>query len=439
MLYFRLTTAFLCGVVVLSLAACSDPTSVGSGVGPDSLSGGDPTTEEIVPSTLETHTTPARTGYNVPATVPSDQRREWRFLSGSVDDPLAGTVEANGYVDFLGSAARPDAVREASVDSLNAELRLVPTYLHGDTTSTLAVDLFDVSVEAEMDRAPADTSFLSEAQAIDSYSISPTDSLVTLPLPRAWIQEHQAALQDTSAFEDSFHGFEIKTGTGNNVVVGFDHGRSTLRVNTSTDTVDFAVQKSFSHIERRNPPPSQENRVVLLDGVGIGLKMAWDDSSLLDSLRTSNTPLTRADITVPIDTMDTRASLEQAPAGFTRPLPNGYRMLGNRAADGPSCGRLGLPAQSENTDTCLIFTNPEWPPAFARAASQTAFAIFDYSFFNPTPLRSFRIEVAARESENLQQQQTAQRGLPSTLPVVVRTGEADTENLPRATLIVTPL
>ena len=33
MLYSRLTAAFLCGVVLLSLAACSDPGGVGADVG----------------------------------------------------------------------------------------------------------------------------------------------------------------------------------------------------------------------------------------------------------------------------------------------------------------------------------------------------------------------------------------------------------------------
>lgn len=433
MLYYRLTAAVLCGALVLSLSACSDPTSVGAGVGPDSLRGGDPVTEEIVPSTLEASTVPSRTGYNVPATVPSNQRRTWRFLSGSVYDPLAGTITADGYVDFIGPASR-EPIQDAEVDSLDANLRLVPTYLHGDTTSTLSLQLFDLSEDATMSRAPSDTSFSAEAQAIDSYSISPTDSVVTLSLPRSWIEEHQEELQDTTAFNNSFHGFKISAaGEANNAVAGFDHGSSTLEVATSSDTVAFPVQKSFSHVERRNAPPTDSNRVVLVDGVGTGLKMAWDDNPLLDSLRASNTPLNRADITVPVDTTSS------TDANFARPLPTNYRILASRTPDGPSCSRLGLLVRPDESDTCILFTNNGWAPQAARAASQTAFQIFEYSFFNPPPLSSFYVEIADRESTDLSTQETARRGIPSTIPVVVHTADVPTDELPRATLIVTPL
>lgn len=437
MLYSRLAVALLCGAVLLLLTSCSDPTSVGTGVGPDSLSGGDPQVEAFVPSSLDTTLSPPLTGYDVPATVPSDQRREWRFLTGIVDDPVAATISADGYLDFLGTANRPDGLADAPVDSLNAELRLDTVYRHGDTTSTLDVRLFALSQTADMQRAPADTSFDAEAQPMGSYSVAAADSQVTLSLPRSWIQEHQSALQDNDTFEDTgVNGFKLTT-TNESAVLGFSHGTATLRITTRSDTVDFRAEQSFTHVDREGTPSISGDRLLLQDGVGVDLSMNWEDNPRLDSLATENALLNRAEVTVPIDT----AFLEP-PSGsdFVRPQPAGYRVLASRPSDdAPECSQLGLFVLSESGGTCVLPTNQNWVPSGAYVVPERAFTIFDQWLSDSPPLSTFRVEIANRASSNPSERQTAQRGLPSTIPAVVRTSDPDTDRLPRVELTVTPL
>ena len=372
----------------------------------------------------------------MPATVPSAQRRPWRVLTGVVDDPIAGVLEAEGYLDFLGSASRPSGISNADVDSLNAELRLSRSYLHGDTTSTLEVQLFDLAGSADMERAPADTTFATEPTPLrsDPYTVSPTDTLVTLPLPSDWIEKHQAALQDSSSFDDGgFDGFRLTTSTGD-VVMGFEHGSATLRVTTSSDTVDFLAEQSFTHIERSQVPPSGDGRLLLQDGVGVGLTMDWTGGQI-DSLAAANTLLNRVEISVPVDT----TLLEPSRSTFVRPLPSGYRILATRTDEALTCRQLNLFALDAAGSRCIFPTVPSWVPSAARVNTDRAFPVFDQWFTEAPPLGQFRMEVAGRSSPSPGVQQTARRGLPSTVPVLVKTEAADPEALPRAILTVTPL
>jgi hypothetical protein len=436
-----LVFAFLFGGV-LALASCSDPTGVGEElVGSEGQ--GAPQAIEAVPDSLDTATVPSETGINFPPPVGGNSDRTWRFLAGAVQDPIAGVIEAQGYVDFLGSASRSGSIQTAIPDSLNAELRLRPTYLHGDTLSTLEVNLFELSAEAEMERAPADTSFSVGPQLGTTYSVTPTDSLVTLSLPDSWIRDHLAPIQSDTAFGTAVNGFKIAAATEptpsrRQVVVGFDHGSATLRVTSPSDTVDFRALKSFTQVDRRGAPEEAlDDWTLLQDGVGRSLQMEWKfDRPPLDTLR--NTPLNQAEITIPIDT-ETMNEFSGGNA-FVRPSVNGYRVLATRAENVPGCGRIGLPRLPQDNQTCVVPTDPSAAPAFARMTSQAAFRIFDQALFETPLFTTFRVEIAVRETANASPQNALQRGLPSTLPVLVRTAEtADIADRPRATLIVTPL
>jgi hypothetical protein len=435
----RLPVAVLGGLLFLSLAACSDPASVGSTLGPDSLSGGDPEIRNVVPTTLDTSRTPPLTGFREAASLPGQpggQQRSWRMLTGEVDDPIGGVLDAEGYIDFRGTASRPSGISDAPVDSLNAELRLTRTYLHGDTTSTLEVQLFDLAGPADMGRAPADTSFATEAAPIraGAYTVSPTDTLVTLPLPSSWIEKHQTALQDSTSFPDGrFDGFRLTT-TAGNAVVGFEHGSATLRLTTSSDTVDFESEQTFTHIERSQVPPSGSDRRLLQAGVGVGLEMDWAGGRI-DSLADANTLLNRVEISVPVDT----TLLAPTDPDFVRPLPTGYRILASRTEGALSCRQLNLFAVNASGSRCVFPTVPAWVPGEARVNSDRAFPTFDQWFTQEAPLTRFRAEVVGRASTSLNAQETARRGLPSTVPVLVKTEAADPDALPRAILTVTPL
>ena len=430
----RLAAALLCGAVLLSVMSCSDPASVGAGLGPDSLSGGDPETRNLVPASLDTARVPPLTGF---VGSPLNQDRSWRVLTGTVDDPLAGPIEAEGYLDFLGTETRPSTFQDLPASAFDVQLRLRRAYLHGDTTSTLSVELYDLAGNADMERAPADTTYAVESAPVrpETYSVSPTDTLVSLSLPDDWVEEHISTLKDSARFDDgSFDGFRLTT-TGGNAVVGYEHGSATLRMASESDTVDFQVEKSFTRIERGTPPPLPEDRLLLQDGVGVGLSMAWTDGQI-DSLADANLVLNRAEITVPVDT-----TLLLPPDGsnFVRPLPSGYRILATRTEGAPSCGAFQIFALTQAGEQCIFPTEPVWVPEAARPVADRTFTVFDRWFIDGAPFSRFRMEVTARASSDVSGRETARRGLPSTTPVVIRTDASDVEALPRAILTVTPL
>ena len=435
MLYFRLTVVALCGAVLLSVTACSDPASVGADIAPtDSLSDGDPQTVDIVASSSGSVTTP-------PATGLVGRGRSWRFLTGTVTDELAGTIETDGYIDFLGTEPRPDTIASAPVDSLQATLQFDRAYRHGDTTTALQVELYDLTEQVDMARAPADTSFPAEASPVATYSVDPTDASVSLSLPPSWIAEHQSALQSNAPFEDNgFYGLKLSAASGA-AVVGFDHGTASLQLSTSADTVAFTIEQSFTHIERTAPPSVTlpDDRARLVDGVGTTQAFNWNDNARLDSLIDQNTPLNGAEITVPVDT-----AFRAPPANFVRPAPSGFRLLAGRRSDGPACFELGLLSLTSAEETCVLPSSPGWVPGAARAASGAAFSVFDrWLRDGRRPIGDLRVELAARSSATPSQQETTQRGLPSTIPAVVYLpGAAPQPALdirPRATLFVTPL
>lgn len=432
---------FFVGLLVVS--SCSDPTGVGSEL-PGSGSQGDPAAREIVPDSLASVVSPSFTGQNLPpAALPGESAPPWRFLAGAVQDPIVGTIEAEGYVDFYGQASRDSSIVNASPSQLSAELRLRPTYLHGDTSAAIELALFEIRDEATMDRAPADTTFEVGAQLGAAQTIAPTDSIVTFPLPDAWVQnaDHLSAIQSDTTFGDDINGFKLvatqePSSAQRQVVMGFSHSESALRVTTSEDTVDFDALKSFSHIERRGAPEvTLERRIPLVDGVGASLFMKWDYSTPLFTKQDS--ALNRADLSVPVDTLKMRESIANEPS-FVRPSVNGYRVLATRAEEAPSCGQIGLPPSANGDRTCILPTTPSAAPGVARVTSETAFRIFERALLDTPLFTRFRVEISVQSGPDPSPQTSLQTGLPSTLPVLVRT-DGPIETLPRATLILTPL
>lgn len=442
---------FLGGLVLLS-TACSDPTGVGSELVGSEGEGDPPKVEEIVPDSFGTSTAPALTGFvrSASSFQPGSSSRRWRFLAGTVRDPIVGTIEAEGYVDFLGAAEREGTIATDPADSLDAALLLQPTYFHGDTLSTYEVNLFEVREEADMQRAPADTSFEVLRQLGSTVSISGrglTDSVLTLPVGEKWIRDHIDAIQSDS-FQTAVNGFKIAAANDNpslsdpQVVAGFDLNSAVLRVASSTDTTNFRALKSFTHIERRGSPDvSLGDRRLLLDGVGTGFVAGWDyDRPVFRDL--ANAPLNRADITVPIDESKMDASLQALgnPPAFVRPDVNGYRVIGTRAPDAPSCSQIGLPETPNDEGRCLLPTEPSAAPGAAQLTSQLSFTILERVLFETPLFSTFRFEIGPRNPANASPRNTISRGLPSTLPALVRTNTSlPPETLPRTTLIVTPL
>lgn len=418
------------GILLFSLPACDDSSTVGLGVGPDSLAGGDPVTLDIVPA-FDTSVTSPQTGLELDPN-PFGEQRNWRVLAGRVDDPIGGTIEANGYFDVLGRGDLPPEITNAEPDSLSAQLRFTPTYIHGDSASSVEIRVLNLSEEADMDQARADTTFPAGTE-VTRTSILPSDSLVTIDLPSSWLTtEPFEALRDTA---ESFHGFKLAA-VEESAVVGFSVGNAALRLLHTPDstTADFSGLKASTHIERRNVPDSPDHQ-VLQGGIGVGLTMNWDfNTSPLDTL--TRDPLNRAEIFVPIDTLAMQA--QSGSETFVRPLPQGYRITAIRASgpDVPTCNDVGaLPLDETRCAFPLV------PQAFSSAAlisNNTAFPVFEASLRQTPVFTRFRVEVADRRSSP-ERTQTIQPGLPSTLPVLVPLPDAEDVDPPRATLTVTPL
>lgn len=447
-MYYRFLSVFLSGALLLFIAACSDPASVGDDLGGGSLEGGAPETVEVTPAdaalSLDTVSVPSRTGG--PPLGAGASPSPWRFLAGTVEAPLAGRIATEGYVDFLGSASNQDALEGTSASDLSASLRLTTTYLHGDSTASLSLEVFTLANEVDLDGGsdrppPADTSFDVRTGPVDTYSVSPTDSLITLSLPQDWIDANIADLRDSTRVGFKLQSAETPTTSNRQAVVGFEHGSATLRVQTAQDTVDFSSRTSFTHIDRRTPPTPPDGYTLLQDGIGTNLVMNWAfDRSPLDTL--AKEPLNQAAITIPVDTAALESEV-QAIAGpdFAQPIANGYRLSAIREPGTPECRQIGLSRLFGQASTCVLPTSPRWAPDEARAISETAFTIFDGSFRNSPLFTTLRGEIAVRNDPNLDRQQTLRRGIPSTLPVLVRTEPeaAAPSELPRAILTITPL
>jgi hypothetical protein len=424
---------------------------VGLGVGPDSLRGGQPATLDVVPA-LDTTTMVPETGREIRptlgGTVPA-----WRFLVGHVNDPVGGEIEAEGYFDVLSPSSIPAPIRtETDPDSVTAQLRLEPTYLHGIKDS-VGIEVQSLTEEAEMNRAPADTSFPAGAAATDGpVSISPTDTLVTIDLSASWLTpDRLATLRDTS---QEFHGFKL-TASNSEAVVGFSSTSATLRLTHKRDSsqADYTSFKSFSHIERVGPPssPPPASHLLLQAGTGTGLAMDWQfDESPLDTLR--NAPLNRAEIYVPVDSATLANETDKQ--NFVRPLPKGFRMIATRHPDEstPECSQIffQLLPFSDANEACLLPLVPAAAPGAALVSDNVAFPIFDQSLrrlgtsiddqSEPPVLTTFRVFIADRENTSINTSTTIQPGLPSTVPVLVqKDDDSSGPGPPRATLTVTPL
>ena len=198
-------------------------------------------------------------------------------------------------------------------------------------------------------------------------------------------------------------------------------------------------------MEQSQPAASPPDaHLVLQDGLGTGLRMTWNfDEAPLDTLKT--TPLNRAQIFVPVDTMDMAA--HSGPSTFTRPRPNGFRMIATRASapDTPPCSVVPAPPVSQDGRECLLPLVPSAAPGAALVANNIVFPIFELSFQrtrDDQPERrlfdNMRLFIADRVDAAGNTHSTLQPGLPTTLPLLIAL-DGDVPGPPRATLTVTPL
>ena len=316
---------------VLFIFGCDNPTGVGDELIDET--GGEPTVVTLEPESTASAELAGITG----------NRR--RFLAGTVQDPVFGGVDADGFVDFIG-VGTSDEFQNGSVTS--ATLQLPVGYLYGDTLSSLTLELNDMSDEFESQGVSSDTT-LAAGQRINltgnEATFQASDSLLRVQLPADWIARHDSTLRSDN-FTNSFHGFKVDV-SGGNTVTGFSAGATFLEVVSGGDTTSFPVAaqgtivgKTATTLSRTSAPSAPADRLPLQLFVGPTASYSF---TLPDSLLQS--ALNRTTFIVASDTADT------SPPNFRR--PHVERLILAGVTDDGS--EVGLAAASRSSDGRFTF------------------------------------------------------------------------------------
>ena len=252
-----------------------------------------------------------------------------RLLAGNVQDALVGRISTTGYLDVgqTGADQRGDASTVSS-----AVLDLSRDYVYGDTLAPVTLTLRDMPEEwTPTNQFTADTT-LATGSEITQFTFAPTDTLVSVELPPAWVQDNTSTLLDTdSSFADDFHGFALE-GTAGNAAAGFTAAGSALLVVTGEDTTRFGANKTFTHIDvdrTQATDPRAEDRLLLQNGTGIDVRFTLRRDSLLALLQEPSASINRALLHFTAD-----LDLNETAGRFFRPPPQTVRLYG--AVEGQS-------------------------------------------------------------------------------------------------------
>jgi hypothetical protein len=470
----RFSAALTSGVLLLSLllavTACDSSTGIGGDVGEDDLQGGAPTAFDLAADSASF----AATSISPPITGNTDPNATWRFLVGRVYDPLAGTATAEGYFDLAPPASIPQAILDAQEIDLRAELSLEPQYVHGDTTASVDVTLYDLEENVNLGGARADEAFTDSVEVATYTLAADADSTVTLVLPDEWLRDHIRQLRDTSTTEDGVRRFtpnfkglhfraENSVGPGaNGAVVGFSTRDSRFRLVRTDTTVSatYSISQSFTSVDWSEPPSGSvpSDRVLLRGGDDRALQFSvpFAEKVKVDSL--VGAPLNRVRLEVPLDS----TGLAPEVSNFVRPNVLGYRFLMRRNttdADVPECASRELSRLQPHTEATgldpqdnpgeLCFMRPvdrsQIPQSIGTGGTvqgqSSLFQLVDVSLEpnRPVVFEGFRIEILDRFSQT-SNQLSASPGVPTTAPALFfRPETADSQNRPRLSIVATPL
>ena len=439
MTYRCILAALFCGALLVGLTACNDSSTVGLGVGPDTLQGGDLETVTLKNDSIGTIRQPDITSST------GASGGGFRFLVGTVTDPLVGTMKTTGHLDV----EQPRIL--SSFNTIDrVELVLQPEYVYGDTTESQTIRVRDATEEIVAGMTSDST--LAAGSEITQFSVTRTDSTLTVALPDRWLNDNRTVLQRETDFDDNFRGFVFETVSGNRVI-GFDRDASFLRVisvpedqngTTDVDTLQFSGAKAFTKVERTSavaPPP---NRVVLIDGYGQNLVTTFDFTAEgspfydQDQQRLRILPVNFAEFYLQPDTV---TAAQQTPAGFRRPDSESFfyhakvaerlRRVSNNAV--PTCSELSL---FSNTATfrCDIPMTSTVRGAFS--SSRAARAIVDRELRADEPIIP-RYFFGVGSGDVLFRNTSVQQ--PSITPVLIATTDESLARSPELSATVTPL
>lgn len=309
----------------LLLAACEDPSNVGIGLVGDE--GGNPVVHRVTPSDLREQ----ELGRTLSTAV--------RILVGEVDDPLLGRIEVDAYVDYTSSTTTD--FRSGTVQA--GELRFVPEYVYGDTTSTVRAAVRQIQSSWSPVGLPADTSF-SVGPVLTEFTFHPSDTLVIVPLPEDWVAANDALLRSTT-FSADFHGFKIEPLEGN-AVIGFRYGTSTIRARTAADSASFGSSLVYLAARRQGEPVLPENRILLQASAGPAAAFSF-------TIEAEDLPPSAINRAVIAFTADTLALAESLPPSFVRPRITALDLFGVNEAGG-----ITFLARSELREDRFVFDSP---------------------------------------------------------------------------------
>ncbi len=337
----------------LFLGACQDPSGVGIGLVDEDggIPGGIVVAMDSV--VLGTSGEPETGGFGTPGSALQPQSR---MLVGRVDDPLTGVAEAVAYFDVRAPAALPSGFRERTITS--ATIRLTRSYLFGDTTATVSLALSEVADNWSPTGLPADTGFVTGPPLV-IQSVVAADTLLEIPLPPAWVVANDLDLRSDSS-ATAIDGFQLRLEGAPalpGVILGLQTSDATnvlssLRLTTSSDTVDFPVYEVFTSLTRTgvaSPPP---DRLLLRSGLNETLRLHFDVTSL-DTVAVAGAALQ----------LDVDRSLTDTP-GFTRPVPSELALLGVRE---DSTRVLLARARLADDEETFTFTSATLSAAIQRA------------------------------------------------------------------------
>ena len=387
----RHTLPALAAAALLFLTACEDPSNVGLGLVGEQ--GGEPiTTQEAIsnlsPDSLER-----------PAGVPL------RVLAGTVDDPLFGTISAEGYLDF--TPVSGSDFREGTIEAV--ELRLLPTYVYGDTTQEITLAIRPVMDEWSTTDIPVDTTF-EVGPVIREFTFQATDSIVVIPMPDTWVSSNDELLRSEDFAED-FHGFHLDQISGN-AVVGFGPNATVLRSFTEEDSASYPIGKAYSALSK-NEEALPTNRVLIQAGVGPEAEFEFE---LEDDEDVS--AINRVALTFRADTLTFQ---QNQPAGFVRPMLRTLDLYGNTTD-----GSLVLLARSNLDDRGRFIFQSE---VLAREIQSTLIGDRSYENFE------LRVPTPATVSD----EQIETERLSASISSVLLYGTGGGEQAPTAYLTITPI
>ena len=374
----RLSVA-VAAALALALSACQDPAGVGLGLIDEDQA--DPSVRVVPLAELDTLTVTA------PAIGIADPnnptRPQGRVLVGDVRDAVFGDARSIAYVDALQPA---DATRLDADDVLQVWLQLPRTYVYGDTTTALPVELRAVQGSWDaLPSYPADTVF-AVGPTLTTAALSVADTLSRFDLPASWVRANAATLVGDS-FADDFEGFSIQTAPGfvpsPGAVFGLDtfprrNGTVGLRVATSEDTLTFPLSEVFSSIATTAPTAAPSSILPVRRGSGADVRFTADLSAI------GPVPLARAVVRLPLDQSYAEVGT------FVRPIASQGALFGVRDSDGTPERTLLADLTSTDGGDFSVADSPALTRILQTIFATPSDAGFDRYEIRPTRAPTFR-------------------------------------------------